>query len=103
MRKNLPPFEFSASKRRAPCISAYILSLVSSFLLAKVGRKIFLQKDRRAVVLMVVDASDFDGSLPIDAIRCDVHFKRLYLLHVFTVYRTFPISTQLNIISRPPV
>jgi len=35
----------------------------------KVGRKIFLQKDRRAVVLMVVDASDFDGSLPIEAVR----------------------------------
>jgi len=35
----------------------------------KVGRKIFLQKDRRAVVLVVVDASDFDGSLPIAAIK----------------------------------
>ena len=30
----------------------------------KVGRKIFLQKDRRAVVLCVVDVWDFDGSLP---------------------------------------
>ena len=35
----------------------------------KVGRKIFLQKDRRAVVLVVVDAADFDGSLPREAIR----------------------------------
>ncbi|CAL5226853.1 g9719 [Coccomyxa viridis] len=30
----------------------------------KVGRKIGLQKLRRAVVLVVVDAADFDGSLP---------------------------------------
>ncbi len=30
----------------------------------KVGRKIGLQKMRRAVVLVVVDAADFDGSLP---------------------------------------
>jgi hypothetical protein len=30
----------------------------------QVGRKIALQKDRRAVVLAVVDAGDFDGSLP---------------------------------------
>ncbi|KAJ9515420.1 hypothetical protein QJQ45_016414 [Haematococcus lacustris] len=30
----------------------------------KVGRKIALQKDRRAVVLACVDAADFDGSLP---------------------------------------
>lgn len=30
----------------------------------KVGRKIFLQKDRKAVVLCVVDVWDFDGSLP---------------------------------------
>ena len=28
------------------------------------GRKIGLQKMRRAVVLVVVDAADFDGSLP---------------------------------------
>lgn len=30
----------------------------------KVGRKIALQKDRRALVLVVVDVWDFDGSLP---------------------------------------
>jgi hypothetical protein len=30
----------------------------------KVGRKIGLQRHRRAVVLCVVDAADFDGSLP---------------------------------------
>ena len=30
----------------------------------KVGRKIGLQRQRRAVVLVVVDAADFDGSLP---------------------------------------
>lgn len=34
----------------------------------KVGRKIFLQKDRRAVVVVVVDAWDFDGSLPRQAL-----------------------------------
>ena len=35
----------------------------------KVGRKIFLQKDRRAVVLCVVDIWDFDGSLPRSALQ----------------------------------
>ncbi|GFR47130.1 hypothetical protein Agub_g8817, partial [Astrephomene gubernaculifera] len=35
----------------------------------KVGRKIHLQKDRRAVVLCVVDVWDFDGSLPRLAIK----------------------------------
>ncbi|KAG2441115.1 hypothetical protein HXX76_003967 [Chlamydomonas incerta] len=35
----------------------------------KVGRKIHLQKDRRAVVLCVVDMWDFDGSLPRAALR----------------------------------
>eukprot|EP00199_Chlamydomonas_sp_CCMP681_P000330 CAMPEP_0119116928 /NCGR_PEP_ID=MMETSP1180-20130426/52557_1 /TAXON_ID=3052 ORGANISM="Chlamydomonas cf sp, Strain CCMP681" /NCGR_SAMPLE_ID=MMETSP1180 /ASSEMBLY_ACC=CAM_ASM_000741 /LENGTH=544 /DNA_ID=CAMNT_0007106131 /DNA_START=76 /DNA_END=1710 /DNA_ORIENTATION=+ len=35
----------------------------------KVGRKIALQKDRRAVVLVVVDAWDFDGSLPRTALQ----------------------------------
>lgn len=35
----------------------------------KVGRKIFLQKDRKAVVLCVVDITDFDGSLPTLALR----------------------------------
>ncbi|GLC33305.1 hypothetical protein PLESTB_000348100 [Pleodorina starrii] len=35
----------------------------------KVGRKIYLQKDRKAVVLVVVDMWDFDGSLPRQAIR----------------------------------
>jgi len=35
----------------------------------KVGRKIALQKDRRAVVLCVVDVADFDGSLPRLALR----------------------------------
>jgi len=30
----------------------------------KVGRKITLQKDRKATVLCVVDIADFDGSLP---------------------------------------
>jgi hypothetical protein len=30
----------------------------------KVGRKIALQRDRRATVLCVVDVADFDGSLP---------------------------------------
>ena len=35
----------------------------------KVGRKIFLQKDRRAVVLCVVDVWDFDGSLPRSALQ----------------------------------
>ncbi|EFJ44727.1 hypothetical protein VOLCADRAFT_118673 [Volvox carteri f. nagariensis] len=34
----------------------------------KVGRKIHLQKDRKAVVLCVVDLWDFDGSLPRQAI-----------------------------------
>lgn len=39
--------------------------LLPAFDLAKkVGRKITLQKDRRAVVLCVVDICDFDGSLP---------------------------------------
>ncbi len=36
---------------------------------SKVGRKIALQKFRRAVVLCVVDVADFDGSLPRDAVR----------------------------------
>lgn len=35
----------------------------------QVGRKIHLQKDRRAVVLCVVDMWDFDGSLPRAALR----------------------------------
>lgn len=35
----------------------------------KVGRKIALQRDRRAVVLVVVDVADFDGSLPRAALR----------------------------------
>ena len=35
----------------------------------KVGRKIGLQKMRRAVVLVVVDAADFDGSLPTAALE----------------------------------
>lgn len=35
----------------------------------KVGRKITLQKDRRAVVLCVVDVWDFDGSLPRAALQ----------------------------------
>ncbi|KXZ56942.1 hypothetical protein GPECTOR_1g85 [Gonium pectorale] len=35
----------------------------------KVGRKIFLQKDRKAVVLCVVDVWDFDGSLPRQALK----------------------------------
>lgn len=34
-----------------------------------VGRKLSLQKFRRSIVLMVVDLSDFDGSLPRAAIR----------------------------------
>ncbi|CAL8464068.1 g3603 [Coccomyxa elongata] len=35
----------------------------------KVGRKIGLQRSRRAVVLCVVDAADFDGSLPRTALQ----------------------------------
>ena len=35
----------------------------------KVGRKIKLQKYRRAVVLCVVDMADFDGSLPRAALQ----------------------------------
>ncbi|CAD7696687.1 unnamed protein product [Ostreobium quekettii] len=35
----------------------------------RVGRKIQLQKGRRAIVLCVVDLVDFDGSLPREAIR----------------------------------
>ena len=35
----------------------------------KVGRKIGLQRNRRAVVLCVVDAADFDGSLPRTALQ----------------------------------
>lgn len=35
----------------------------------KVGRKIALQKGRRAVVLCVVDITDFDGSLPRAALQ----------------------------------
>jgi hypothetical protein len=35
----------------------------------KVGRKIALQRSRRAVVLCVVDAADFDGSLPRAALQ----------------------------------
>ena len=35
----------------------------------KVGRKIKLQKYRRAVVLCVVDMADFDGSLPREALH----------------------------------
>jgi len=34
----------------------------------KVGRKIKLQKYRRAVVVCVVDMADFDGSLPREAL-----------------------------------
>lgn len=36
---------------------------------AQVGRKIALQKDRRALVLCVVDVWDFDGSLPRTALQ----------------------------------
>ena len=40
------------------------------FNLAKrVGRKLALQRFRRSVVLCVVDAADFDGSLPRNALR----------------------------------
>ena len=35
----------------------------------KVGRKLQLQKFRRAVVLCVVDLQDFDGSLPRQALQ----------------------------------
>lgn len=35
----------------------------------KVGRKLQLQKFRRAVVLCVVDLQDFDGSLPRQALE----------------------------------
>jgi hypothetical protein len=35
----------------------------------KVGRKIALQQDRRAVVMVVIDVADFDGSLPRAALR----------------------------------
>ena len=35
----------------------------------KVGKKIKLQKYRRAVVLCVVDMADFDGSLPREALQ----------------------------------
>lgn len=35
----------------------------------RVGRRIALQKFRRSVVLVVVDAADFDGSLPRAAVR----------------------------------
>ncbi len=35
----------------------------------KVGRKIGLTRHRRAVVLCVVDAADFDGSLPRTALQ----------------------------------
>jgi hypothetical protein len=34
------------------------------YLHPQVGRKISLQKDRKAMVLCVVDVADFDGSLP---------------------------------------
>ncbi|MEW5317331.1 MAG: hypothetical protein WDW38_008639 [Sanguina aurantia] len=45
-------------------------SMLPEFDLAKkVGRKIALQKDRRAVVLCVVDIWDFDGSLPRKALQ----------------------------------
>ena len=35
----------------------------------RVGRKLALQRFRRSVVLCVVDAADFDGSLPRNALR----------------------------------
>ena len=38
----------------------------------KVGRKIALQRDRKAVVLCVLDVADFDGSLPRAALRCAI-------------------------------
>ena len=45
-------------------------ALLPDFDLAKkVGRKIALQRDRRALVLVVVDVADFDGSLPRSALR----------------------------------
>ena len=44
-------------------------ALPSFDLTKKVGRKIKLQKYRRAVVLCVVDMADFDGSLPRTALQ----------------------------------
>lgn len=44
-------------------------ALPSFDLTRKVGRKIKLQKYRRAVVLCVVDMADFDGSLPRAALQ----------------------------------
>lgn len=35
----------------------------------KLGQKIALQKGRNTVVLCVVDITDFDGSLPREALR----------------------------------
>lgn len=44
-------------------------ALPSFDLTKKVGKKIKLQKYRRAVVLCVVDLADFDGSLPKAALQ----------------------------------
>ena len=56
-----------------PCshiVSQQSESALPSFdLTKKVGRKIKLQKYRRAVVLCVVDMADFDGSLPRAALQ----------------------------------
>lgn len=50
--------------------SAMAEAALPEFDLAKrVGRKLALQRFRRSVVLCVVDAADFDGSLPRNALR----------------------------------
>ncbi len=50
--------------------SAMAEAALPDFDLAKrVGRKLALQRFRRSVVLCVIDAADFDGSLPRKALR----------------------------------
>lgn len=48
----------------------------------KVGRKIGLQRSRRAVVLCVVDAADFDGSLPRTALQALFSNIEGYQVHI---------------------
>jgi hypothetical protein len=68
---NLTPTPTPTRRRRRKIRRPGAEALLPDFDLSKkVGRKIALQRDRRAVVLVVVDVADFDGSLPRAALRC---------------------------------
>ena len=64
-----PALVYSQHLRAAVCCPCVNQRLFYARAPPQVGRKIALQRDRRAVVLVVVDVADFDGSLPRAALR----------------------------------